>query len=563
MNGGRQAPRTGNNIWTTNPLTTDSTSPRDNAGATGPYDLGLATAIAELTHGTASAQRSSAAVAAENGFWPRPGPATWNSADSQQFRSSASRSTSPPTSLQNTANASPPFSTSRAVNQQNAAFPSSNFAQSFYVDGVPADYQQGLMSLQRGAQGASSTYDDREHILPPSRHSESEAPLQFGAETPGFGTGLNSHSRHPSRMSISGVTGYSQQQPSSRTQSYSYHPGQAAAMDTIHAHLQRESMQAGSPGSRATGAQASTSGTSHLSAWRDFTPSNGLNFANGNMQDVRRDSLANSVHTSAVNSPRTFGAQKQPDPWTPAATASVEVDMWNKLQRSQGQLPRQATQSPYLDTSYSPYAADLHTQAQLMQLHAGYQFPFAQFQNYGYQTGQQLFPPTGPAGMIPRGRPADMTVSIRCQELEEFRRSSKSNKKWELKVCIPVGSLPDIVLRHLQNVFDRVVEFAGDQQGSRFLQEKIPTANSDDRQRVFDEIMVNANALMTDVFGNYVVQQLFEHGTMVQKKMLAAKMQGHVPRLSEQLYGCRCVQEVSTEATQNSSSSATNQICRL
>lgn len=96
-----------------------------------------------------------------------------------------------------------------------------------------------------------------------------------------------------------------------------------------------------------------------------------------------------------------------------------------------------------------------------------------------------------------------------------------------------------------QNVFGRVVEFAGDQQGSRFLQEKIPTANSDDRQRVFEEIMVDANALMVDVFGNYVVQQLFEHGTMVQKKLLAGKMKGHVVQLSTQLYGCRCVQEVS------------------
>ncbi|KAF3770506.1 hypothetical protein M406DRAFT_239908, partial [Cryphonectria parasitica EP155] len=115
---------------------------------------------------------------------------------------------------------------------------------------------------------------------------------------------------------------------------------------------------------------------------------------------------------------------------------------------------------------------------------------------------------------------------VRCQELEDFRRSSKSNRKWELK-----------------NVFGRVVEFAGDQQGSRFLQEKIPTANSDDRQRVFDEIMVDANALMVDVFGNYVVQQLFEHGTMVQKKLLAGKMKGHVVQLSTQLYGCRCVQE--------------------
>lgn len=115
--------------------------------------------------------------------------------------------------------------------------------------------------------------------------------------------------------------------------------------------------------------------------------------------------------------------------------------------------------------------------------------------------------------------------------------------------------LADGMLIFLQNVFGRVVEFAGDQQGSRFLQEKIPTANSDDRQRVFEEIMVDANALMVDVFGNYVIQQLFEHGTMVQKKLLAAKMKDSVVSLSTQLYGCRCVQEVSAHATSGERSS--------
>lgn len=112
-----------------------------------------------------------------------------------------------------------------------------------------------------------------------------------------------------------------------------------------------------------------------------------------------------------------------------------------------------------------------------------------------------------------------------------------------MSILIPCNVLP--ANKSVKNVFGRVVEFAGDQQGSRFLQEKIPTANSDDRQRVFEEIMVDANALMVDVFGNYVVQQLFEHGTMVQKRLLAGKMKNHVVSLSTQLYGCRCVQEVS------------------
>lgn len=101
------------------------------------------------------------------------------------------------------------------------------------------------------------------------------------------------------------------------------------------------------------------------------------------------------------------------------------------------------------------------------------------------------------------------------------------------------------MLIYLQDIFGYVTDFAGDQQGSRFLQEKIPGSNSDDKQRIFEEILVNANQMMTDVFGNYIVQKLFEYGTLVQKKLLAAKMQGNVVDLSMNIYGCRCIQEVS------------------
>jgi mRNA-binding protein PUF3 len=49
---------------------------------------------------------------------------------------------------------------------------------------------------------------------------------------------------------------------------------------------------------------------------------------------------------------------------------------------------------------------------------------------------------------------------------------------------------------------------------------------------------------MTDVFGNYVVQKLFEHGNQSQKKILANQMKGHILALSTQMYGCRVVQKV-------------------
>lgn len=49
---------------------------------------------------------------------------------------------------------------------------------------------------------------------------------------------------------------------------------------------------------------------------------------------------------------------------------------------------------------------------------------------------------------------------------------------------------------------------------------------------------------MTDVFGNYVIQKFFEHGTQQQKTILAEQMKGHILALSLQMYGCRVVQKV-------------------
>ncbi|KIR28760.1 pumilio 2 [Cryptococcus deuterogattii 99/473] len=78
------------------------------------------------------------------------------------------------------------------------------------------------------------------------------------------------------------------------------------------------------------------------------------------------------------------------------------------------------------------------------------------------------------------------------------------------------------------DIFGHIVEFAGDQHGSRFIQQKLEIATPEDRQKLFDEIYPNAYQLMTDVFGNYVTQKMFEHGDQLQKAALAKKMDGRV-----------------------------------
>ncbi|CAI4221539.1 unnamed protein product [Auanema sp. JU1783] len=88
-----------------------------------------------------------------------------------------------------------------------------------------------------------------------------------------------------------------------------------------------------------------------------------------------------------------------------------------------------------------------------------------------------------------------------------------------------------------------VVEFAQDQHGSRFIQQKLERASVKDKQLVFEEVVQHAHSLMTDVFGNYVIQKFFEFGTEDQKKNLASAVRGNVMNLALQMYGCRVIQK--------------------
>lgn len=131
-----------------------------------------------------------------------------------------------------------------------------------------------------------------------------------------------------------------------------------------------------------------------------------------------------------------------------------------------------------------------------------------------------VLPPRGPREQQSSGS------EILGLKLAEFRKESKQNKRWELT-----------------DVYDDVVEFAGDQHGSRFIQQKLETANSEVKDKIFRELEPNALQLMQDVFGNYVIQKFFEHGDQTQKKILGRKMKGHVLHLANQMYACRVVQK--------------------
>ncbi|KAG6866930.1 hypothetical protein C0991_003846 [Blastosporella zonata] len=115
--------------------------------------------------------------------------------------------------------------------------------------------------------------------------------------------------------------------------------------------------------------------------------------------------------------------------------------------------------------------------------------------------------------------------TARSPLLEEFR--ANKSRKWEL-----------------EDIYGYAVEFSGDQHGSRFIQQKLETATSEEKHIIFEEVVPsNAPALMVDVFGNYVIQKIFEHGTQAQRLRLAQAMEGRIHDLATQMYGCRVVQK--------------------
>ncbi|KAI9637972.1 armadillo-type protein, partial [Dioszegia hungarica] len=95
----------------------------------------------------------------------------------------------------------------------------------------------------------------------------------------------------------------------------------------------------------------------------------------------------------------------------------------------------------------------------------------------------------------------------------------------------------------LNEILGHIIEFSGDQHGSRLIQSKLEHANEHERGTMFAEILPNALTLMTDVFGNYVIQKFFDFGSAEQVRALGEKMRGQVLNLSMQMYGCRVVQK--------------------
>lgn len=133
----------------------------------------------------------------------------------------------------------------------------------------------------------------------------------------------------------------------------------------------------------------------------------------------------------------------------------------------------------------------------------------------------------GRRGTGARGRGGGDAKSVTSSAsvlLEEFR--STKSRDWTIR-----------------RIESKVVEFCQDQNGSRFIQQRLEMGDVNEQQIVMNEVLPAIRRLRNDVFGNYVVQKLLDFGTPGMKGDIRDTLDGEMLPLSLQMYGCRVVQK--------------------
>lgn len=155
------------------------------------------------------------------------------------------------------------------------------------------------------------------------------------------------------------------------------------------------------------------------------------------------------------------------------------------------------------------------------------------------------------AGIASNGLGMQDSSQTRSPLLDEFRATSLSIGRGigdvGLSSVYGAGAVGQAVHSgrewQLSEIKDNVVEFATDQHGSRFIQQKLESASAQDKDSILKSALTEAQRLMTDVFGNYVVQKLLDHGGENAVRLIAAELEGRMLVLSLHMYGCRVVQK--------------------
>ena len=124
------------------------------------------------------------------------------------------------------------------------------------------------------------------------------------------------------------------------------------------------------------------------------------------------------------------------------------------------------------------------------------------------------------AGVGETKPPATTNHNNSTTTLLEDYKAKKNNRDWTVS-----------------DVKGHVVEFCQDQNGSRFIQQRLEIGDASEQQIVVVEVLPEVVRLRNDVFGNYVVQKLLSFGTNQMKEDLRDTMIGEMEQLSMQMYG--------------------------
>jgi len=104
----------------------------------------------------------------------------------------------------------------------------------------------------------------------------------------------------------------------------------------------------------------------------------------------------------------------------------------------------------------------------------------------------------------------------------------------------------------LLQIKGHIVRIAKDQDGSRFIQQRLDyladpahnvASSNEELNLVFSEAMSSIEDLWNDVYGNFILQKLLDHGTEDMKAELGDRVHADVVSLSNKVYGCRVVQK--------------------
>ncbi|KAL5141103.1 Pumilio 5 [Glycine soja] len=240
-----------------------------------------------------------------------------------------------------------------------------------------------------------------------------------------------------------------------------------------------------------------------------------------------------------------YGISGPFDPLAPRASGVSQISPYDSQKRP--------STGAYLDDKKLP---DQRTAANMTSRRGGVSIPsyFGHMPNMGFVMQHPSSPLPSPVlSGYPEGSPGLPGVRNEINLSPASGRNGGIISGWQVQRSFDSAHDPKIVnfledLKsgksrrfELSDIIGHIVEFR--QHGSRFIQQKLESCSVEEKTLVFKEVLPHASKLMTDVFGNYVIQKFFEYGSPEQRRELADRLVGQILPLSLQMYGCRVIQK--------------------